>query len=194
MQSKNTLVLSWGEVRDFLFQQLRDHLPIDTINELELQPGANELILRWTAPDSKQQQVTADEQVISQPPCTLFNEACAPVLDLMGLTGIPIDWLEQFLFAMSFVVRSQERNGQVFMPEKFGHGVVGPYTDFAGFQQYVLTCLNDQWAVVDTGIRETHNCVSALALWVGANSLPLYAQFRDDFLSQIQALLEAPCE
>lgn len=194
MQQKNTLVLNWSEVQTILFRALRNEneLEVEDASALEVSYDVSGLRVMWDkAPIPLP---AADEQIVNQPPCMLFNEACAPILDFMGLEGIPIQWLEQFLFAMSFVVRAQERNSQIYMPEKFGHGVTGPYSQFADFHQYVLTCLDDKWPVTDTAAREAHNCISALALWVGANSFPLFSQFREEFLSKIQALLEEPCD
>lgn len=196
MQRKNTLKLSWGDVKATLFLALQnnDVFEVEQASEIEISYDACGLTLIWTAPEKVRPQLQSEEQIISQPPCALFNEACAPVLDMMGLDGIPVHWLEHFLFSMSFVVRAQDRNGQIYMPEKFGHGVVGPYMRFAQFHQYILTCLGDRWPVTDTSAREAHNCIAALALWVGANTFPMFGVFKDEFLSSIQTLLETPCE
>jgi hypothetical protein len=189
MQQKNTLVLGWDEVRDLLVKCIWEDDPedgtrIDTENSKDVSviPLPSKLILMWD--EQPPQLVSSAEKVEAQPPCVLFNDACAPLLEEMELAGIPLDWLEKFLYAMSFVVRALERNGQVYMPEKFGHAVVGPLSSFSSFHQYLLTCLCDKWAVSDTTTQRIHERIVALVLWIGANSFPLFSQFRDEFLME----------
>ena len=191
MERRNTLVLSWDEVRTLVLDALHAHVEFKHIDEVTLEYTSSGLILGWDP--SKQPQVSADEKLAPVPLCITFNEVCSPVLEILGLDGIPILWLEKFFYVTSFVARVQERNGQLHMPVKFGHELTGPLTCFDDFYQYLTTCLRDKWPVVDTSLSDVHSRIVSLSLWVGVNAIPLFASHREEFLSSIRALFEGSC-
>lgn len=197
MKRKNTLFLSWEEVRQILFLGIdsgKYDIAVEDVNKIELVRHTEDgLTLAWDAPKPVRPRVTSAEQVETGSPCVLFNESTGHLLGQMGLLGVPPGWMERLMYCLGHLARATDRNGEVHLPAYLGHGMVGPYRNFDDFYQNLRTFLVERWEVTDTTTDTEHTCIICVALCIAANTYTLFEQFKDDFRANIGVILGVSC-